>query len=59
MGQYPKGPSMVMVKTTRGNTFGMYSPHSLTNFNFDRVGTFQRTGQSYFHSTVRRCKLNR
>jgi hypothetical protein len=50
---------MVMVKTTRGNTFGMYSPHSLTNFNFDRVGTFQRTGQSYFHSTVRRCKLNR
>jgi hypothetical protein len=46
-----KGPSMVMVKTTRGNTFGMYAPHSLTNFNFDRVGTLHRTGQSYFYST--------
>jgi hypothetical protein len=39
-----KGPSVVLVETEAGKKFSLYSPHSLANFNFDRVGTLNRDG---------------
>jgi hypothetical protein len=39
-----KGPSIVLVETEAGKKFSLYSPHSVANFNFDRVGTSNRVG---------------
>ena len=39
-----KGPSVVLVETEAGKKFSLYSPHSVANFNFDRVGTSNRVG---------------
>jgi hypothetical protein len=39
-----KGPSIVLMETEAGKKFSLYSPHSLANFNFDRVGNLKRDG---------------
>ena len=39
-----KGPSVVLVETEAGKKFSLYSPHSVANFNFDRVGDLNRDG---------------
>ena len=39
-----KGPSVVLVETEAGKKFSLYSPHSVANFNFDRVGNLDRDG---------------
>jgi hypothetical protein len=39
-----KGPSVVLVETDAGKKFSLYSPHSVANFNFDRVGNLNRKG---------------
>jgi hypothetical protein len=39
-----KGPSFVLVETEAGKKFSLYSPHSVANFNFDRVGNLNRIG---------------
>jgi hypothetical protein len=39
-----KGPSVVLVETDAGKKFSLYSPHSVANFNFDRVGNLNRNG---------------
>jgi hypothetical protein len=39
-----KGPSIVLVETEAGKKFSLYSPHSVANFNFDRVGDLNREG---------------
>jgi len=45
-----KGPSVVLVETEAGKKFSLYSPHSLANFNFDRVGNLNRNGAGYTYS---------
>ena len=39
-----KGPSVVLVETEAGKKFSLYSPHSVANFNFDRIGDLNRDG---------------
>ena len=39
-----KGPSVVLVETEAGKKFSLYSPHSVANFNFDRVGDLNKIG---------------